>query len=105
MRSLDPDLSCGSENGIFGTMKVAMDSAGRLVLPKAIREEADLRPGEPMEVAFRDGRIEIEPVSREVRIRRERGFTVAEPVSPMGVLREKTVRKTRERLRSSRKPK
>jgi len=84
-------------------MKTSMDSSGRLVLPKPIREEADLRPGEPLEVTVRDGRIEIEPAPREVRIKRRRGFQVAEPVGPFEVLRENTVRKIRERVRARRK--
>ena len=84
-------------------MKTSIDSAGRLVLPKAIREEADLRPGEPLEVMFRNGLIEIEPAPREVRIRPRRGFRVAEPLGSFEILREKTVRKIRERSRSGRK--
>ena len=84
-------------------MKTSMDSAGRLVLPKPIRDEADLRPGEPLEIRFRDGRIEIEPAPREVRIKQRHGFRVAEPVGPFETLREKTVRKSRERVRARRK--
>jgi len=84
-------------------MKISMDTSGRLVLPKSIRDEADLRPGEPLEVTFRDGRIEIEPVPREVRIKRRRGFHVAEPVGSFDALRESTVRKTRERVGARRK--
>jgi len=84
-------------------MKTSIDSAGRLVLPKAIRDEADLRAGEPLEVILRDGRIEIEPVPRKVRIRRYKGFKVAEPLGPFEILREKTVRKTLDTGRSRRK--
>ena len=49
------------------SMKTSIDSAGRLVLPKAIRDEANLQPGDPLEVTFRDGRIEIEPAPGEGR--------------------------------------
>lgn len=84
-------------------MKTSIDAAGRLVLPKAIRDEADLRPGEPLEVKFRDGRIEIEPAPRQVRVRSRKGVRVAEPVGPFEVLREETVRKTREQGRARRK--
>ena len=84
-------------------MKTSIDSAGRLVLPKAIRDEADLRAGEPLEITFRDGRIEIEPLPRDVRIRQYRGFKVAEPIGEFEILREKTVRKTRDEGRSRRK--
>ena len=85
-------------------MRTSMDSAGRLVLPKAIREEADLRPGEPLEITFRNGRIEIEPAPRQVRTKQRHGFRVAEPVGAFETLREETVRKTRERIRTRRKP-
>jgi len=84
-------------------MKSTIDSAGRLVLPKAIRDEADLRPGEPLEIVFRDGLIEIEPAPREVRIRPHHGFRVAEPLGSSETLGEKTVRKIRDRTRSRRK--
>ena len=84
-------------------MKSTIDSAGRLVLPKAIRDEAGLRPGEPLEVVFRDGLIEIEPAPREVRIKAHHGFRVAEPVDSSEILEEKTVRKIRDRTRSRRK--
>ena len=42
-------------------MKTTMDRAGRLVIPKEIRREAKLVPGVPLEVKWREGRIEIEP--------------------------------------------
>ena len=80
-----------------------MDAAGRLVLPKAVREAADLHPGVPLDVTVRDGRIEIEPAPREVRIAERDGFRVAEPVGGFDALREVTVRGVRERLRGRRK--
>jgi AbrB family looped-hinge helix DNA binding protein len=85
-------------------MRITMDGAGRLVLPKALREAADLHAGEPLEVTLRDGRIEIEPAAREVRIEQQSGFCVAEPVGPFEVLSSETVRRTRDRVRSRRKP-
>lgn len=80
-----------------------MDAAGRLVLPKPIREEAGLRPGDPLEITVRDGRIEIEPAPREVRIEKRSGFHVAEPVGPYETLKTETVRKTRQQTRIDRK--
>lgn len=76
-------------------MIVTIDSAGRLVVPKPIRESAGLQPGEPLEIRVHDGRIEIEAAPREVRIDVRDGFRVAEPVGPYEPLREATVRKTR----------
>ena len=46
--------------GMFSAMKVAMDSLGRIVVPKALREALDLKPGQPLEISARDGRLEIE---------------------------------------------
>lgn len=54
-----------------------MDRAGRMVIPKPIREAAGLRPGESLEVAYRDGRIEIEPPAAEVKLVRKGKLVVA----------------------------
>ena len=51
----------GIYNGNIDTMITTMDAAGRLVLPKAIRERAQLVAGRPLEVRVVDGRVEIEP--------------------------------------------
>jgi AbrB family looped-hinge helix DNA binding protein len=85
-------------------MKTTIDAAGRLVVPKAIRAQAGIRAGEPLDVTYRDGRIEIEVAPREVRIEKRGPFSVAEPVGPYEPLRESAVRKTREETRSGRKP-
>ncbi len=84
-------------------MKTTIDTAGRLVVPKPIRLQAGLEPGEPLEIRFHDGRIEIEPAPREVRIEERAGFRIAEPVGAYEPLREETVRKTREQSRERRK--
>ena len=76
-----------------------MDAAGRLVLPKAIRERAQLRPGAPLEVRVVDGRIEIEPVVAAVRLTRTDGFWVAAPAEEVPVLSQAEVDATLERLR------
>jgi AbrB family looped-hinge helix DNA binding protein len=54
-----------------------MDRAGRLVIPKAIREAGGLRPGQPLEVTYRDGRIEIEPPVNQVKLVRKGKLVVA----------------------------
>lgn len=88
---------------MLATMITTIDTAGRIVVPKAIRQEAGLEPGQPLEVTVHDGRVEIAPAPREVRIHERNGFRIAEPSGPYETLREKTVRKTRERLRADRK--
>ena len=40
-------------------MRITIDGAGRLVVPKAIRDAMGLREGRAIEMVFTDGRIEI----------------------------------------------
>jgi AbrB family looped-hinge helix DNA binding protein len=47
-------------------MTITIDAAGRVVVPKTIRDQAGLRPNVPLEIRVRDGRIEIEPAPRQV---------------------------------------
>ena len=82
------------------TILSTMDTAGRLVLPRAIRDEARLEPGMPLRIVCRDGRIEIEPAEREVRLVRKGGIRVAVPVEPGEPLRNDTVRETTAALRN-----
>ena len=85
------------------TIRVSIDGAGRFVVPKAIRERAGIVAGDALVVTYRDGRIEIEPAPREVRIERREGFRVAEPRGGHETLEEETVRRTREDVREVRK--
>jgi bifunctional DNA-binding transcriptional regulator/antitoxin component of YhaV-PrlF toxin-antitoxin module len=71
-----------------------MDADGRLVLPRAIRDEARFEPGMPLRIVCRDGRVEIEPAEREIRLVRKRGRLVAVPVDESEPLRTDTVRET-----------
>ncbi len=83
-------------------MSTAIDSAGRLVIPKAVRDAAGIQPGTPLQVRFRDGRIEIEPMPLEVAIEDLRGVAVASPTQPVPVLSAEVVRSTRDGLRDER---
>lgn len=58
-------------------MATTIDKAGRLVIPKSIRDEARLQPGMPLDVTFRDGRVEIEPSQVEIRLERKGRILVA----------------------------
>lgn len=55
-----------------------MDSAGRLVVPKAVRDAAGFPPGTPLEVRFRDGCIEVTPAPVAVQLVRRGEVLVAE---------------------------
>ena len=80
-----------------------MDSAGRLVLPREIRDQAEFEPGMPLRIAFRDGRVEIEPAPREVRVVRKGRMRIAVPVEESGVLRSDTVREATASIRERRR--
>ena len=58
-------------------MKSTIDRAGRLVIPKRIREMAGLKPGIKLDIDYRDGRIEIEPVRARIKLVRKGSFLVA----------------------------
>ena len=76
-----------------------MDAAGRLVLPKAVRERAQLAPGVPIEVRVVDGRVELEPAYARMQVEKRGGFWVAEPVQPLPVLTQDEVDATLDALR------
>jgi AbrB family looped-hinge helix DNA binding protein len=82
-----------------------IDSVGRLVIPKEIRREAGLRPGMTVEVRWRAGRIEIEPMPLHVKLVRRENLLVAVPEgAARGVLAAETVERTRRTLRRERTP-
>jgi AbrB family looped-hinge helix DNA binding protein len=63
-------------------MRTTIDSAGRVVIPKAIREAAGLTPGQELQAEYRDGAIVVEPAPRKVKFVREGSLLVA--VAPPG---------------------
>jgi len=84
-------------------MKTTMDSAGRLVIPGEIRREAGLKPGAPLEVRWRDGRVEIEPAPMPVKLVRQGRLLVAVPDGKTSPLQAETVERTRRILRRERR--
>jgi AbrB family looped-hinge helix DNA binding protein len=59
-------------------MRTTIDAAGRVVIPKQLRQAASLEAGQELEITERDGRIEIEPVSAPVQLVERDGFVAAE---------------------------
>lgn len=59
-------------------MRTTIDGAGRIVIPKPLRERAGLAPGQEVEVREADGRIQIEAASKAVRLVERDGFLAAE---------------------------
>ena len=84
------------------TMTITMDSAGRLVIPKALRQEAELEPGVPLEIRCRDGLIEIASKAMEVTFEREGPFLVAQPKHPVPTLTNAMVNRTIAKIRRDR---
>ena len=82
--------------------KPSIDRSGRVVIPKAMREQAGLKPGTPVSMRFSDGRIEIEPEPAEVRVVARGKLRVATTASDLPALSDETVRRAREDLRTSR---
>jgi AbrB family looped-hinge helix DNA binding protein len=80
-------------------MKTTIDRAGRLVVPKPIREAAGIKAGAELEIRVADGRIEIEPAPLEVRLVRRGSVTVAVPRKAVPPLGREVVRQTLERVR------
>jgi AbrB family looped-hinge helix DNA binding protein len=80
-------------------MKTTIDRAGRLVVPKKIREEAGVSPGSELTIRVTDGRIEIEPAPLEVRLVKRGRLTVAVPRKRVSPLTDEIVGRTLNRLR------
>ena len=80
-------------------MRTTIDRAGRVVVPKSVRDEVGLRPGQGIEVIARDGKIEIEPAQTPMRLVRRGGHVIAEAESALPPLTSDEVRETLERVR------
>lgn len=80
-------------------MRTTIDRAGRIVVPKSMRDELGLRGGEEVEIVLADGRIEIEPVPTPVRLERRDGLLVAVANREMPPLTQELVRETLEKIR------
>lgn len=81
-------------------MRTTIDKAGRLVVPKALRDELGLRPGQELEISAVDGHLEIEaPPARMWLERNEDGFLVARTDREMPLLTAERVRDVLEQIR------
>jgi AbrB family looped-hinge helix DNA binding protein len=85
-------------------MHATVDTAGRLVLPKEILQQAGLTPGMLLEVHWREGRIEIEPAPLPVKLVRQGRLLVAVPQQSVSPLRVEAVEQTRDARRQERCP-
>jgi AbrB family looped-hinge helix DNA binding protein len=79
-------------------MKTTIDRAGRLVVPKKIREAAGILPGSELTIRVANGCIEIEPAPLEVRLVKRGSLTVAVPRKHVTPLTPEVVGQTLDRL-------
>ena len=80
-------------------MKSAIDAAGRVVIPKPLRDRLGLGRGRAVEIRERDGRIEIEAVATRMSLVKRRGGRVAVAEEKLPALTDDLVRATLERTR------
>ncbi|KLO31686.1 antitoxin [Mycolicibacter heraklionensis] len=80
-------------------MRTTIDPAGRLVIPKRIRDRLGLHGNDQVEITERDGRIEIEPAFTDVELVREGSVLVARPDRELPPLTDEIVRETLDRVR------
>jgi AbrB family looped-hinge helix DNA binding protein len=80
-------------------MRVALDAAGRLVVPKSLRQALGLKPGQALEIRAGDGRLEIEIASTPMRLKKRGKGVVAVPDAGLPALTADQVRDTLERVR------
>jgi AbrB family looped-hinge helix DNA binding protein len=80
-------------------MRTTIDGAGRVVIPKAVRDEARLEAGAEIDVEFRDGRIEIAPAAVPMRLTGRGSEAIVEAEGSMPVLTADDVRDALERTR------
>ena len=84
---------------IFCTMRVTIDAAGRIVVPKSLRQTLGFKPGQPLEIRAEDGRLEIEAAATPVQLKKRGKGVVAFPDAELPALTAELVRETLDRVR------
>jgi AbrB family looped-hinge helix DNA binding protein len=83
-------------------MRTTIDKAGRLVIPKELRQEGGLKPGTELEIRWRHGVMEIEPAAIPVKLKKRGRFLVAVPDHPVEPLTSESVERTRRQIHRNR---
>jgi AbrB family looped-hinge helix DNA binding protein len=85
--------------GNLDAMKSTIDAAGRIVVPKALRQALGLKPGQPLEIRAGDGRLEIEIAATPMQLKKRGKGVVAVPDAELPALTADQVRDTLEQIR------
>jgi len=80
-------------------MVTAIDSAGRIVVPKPLRDALGLSPGQALEITAADGRLQIAIAATPMTLKKRGRSVVAVPDVAVPVLTSEVVRDTLERTR------
>jgi AbrB family looped-hinge helix DNA binding protein len=80
-------------------MITTIDAAGRIVVPKRLREQLGPAPGQQLELSVVDGKLEIEHPATPMSLRKDKGRLVAVADRPMPELTTELVRETVEQTR------
>jgi AbrB family looped-hinge helix DNA binding protein len=83
-------------------MKTTIDGAGRVVVPKVLRQILGLKAGSEIEMRLSDGRIEMEPAPLEVKTVKRGELVVAVPMAQIPPMRSGAVDDTIQSLRTDR---
>ena len=78
---------------------VTIDRAGRLVVPKALRDELGIAEGRSLLAAVRDGCLELVPEPLRVTLVDHDGLLVIVPDEPLGAVTRDDVRAAIESVR------
>ncbi|HWZ82739.1 MAG TPA: AbrB/MazE/SpoVT family DNA-binding domain-containing protein [Terriglobales bacterium] len=77
--------------------RLSIDRAGRVVLPKPIRDRLQLEPGESLEIESFEDHIVLRPIREHATMRKELGvlvFDTGEPITASEV--RETIQKIRD---------
>ena len=80
-------------------MRTTIDAAGRIVVPKALREAMGVRPGQELQLEVHDGRLEIAVAPTAMRLKGRGRRVVAVPDIELPPLTAEQVRATLEQTR------
>lgn len=89
----------GRYDGSIRTMNSTIDKAGRIVIPKPIRDAARLEPGTRVGFRVVSGRVEMEPVPLAVTLEQRGPLVVAVPSPDHPALKASTVERTMDMVR------
>jgi AbrB family looped-hinge helix DNA binding protein len=84
---------------IIFAMKTTIDAAGRIVVPKSLRQALNIKAGQTLEIRAGDGRLEIEITATPMTLKKRGKDVVAVPDVGLPTLTADAVRETLEHIR------